>query len=177
MLWLLGGVVTLTAIALALVYYLMSRSVADYEAAYAVEGVSAPVEIVRDANAVPHIYAASDLDAYYALGLAHAQDRLWQMEIGRRGAQGRLAELFGESAVDIDRRLRTFDLYTYAKGAAARQSAETTAILEAYAAGVNSWIRIVNAEALGRGAPEFFLFNKGLAPWTPADSIAILKVM
>ncbi|MEL6794988.1 MAG: penicillin acylase family protein, partial [Pseudomonadota bacterium] len=72
---------------------------------------------------------------------------------------------------------RTFDLYTYAKGAAARQSAETTAILEAYAAGVNSWIRIVNAEALGRGAPEFFLFNKGLAPWTPADSIAILKVM
>ncbi|MEL7463661.1 MAG: penicillin acylase family protein [Pseudomonadota bacterium] len=177
LLWLLGGASCVAAIALALVYYLMSRSVADYEADYAVEGLTAEVEIVRDANAVPHIYAANDLDAYYALGLAHAQDRLWQMEIGRRGAQGRLAELFGASAVDIDRRLRTFDLYTYAKGAAARQSPETTTILEAYAAGVNAWIRVVNAEALGRGAPEFFLFNEGLAPWTPADSIAILKVM
>lgn len=177
LLWLAGASGALAAAAAMLGYYLLSRSQADYGADYAVAGLEAEVEVIRDANAVPHIYARTELDAYFALGLVHAQERLWQMELNRRGAQGRLSELFGPGALPIDRQMRVFDLYAFARGAVKRQSEETRAALDAYAAGVNAWIAVANEQALGRGAPEFFLFGDGLAPWTPADSIAILKVM
>ena len=84
----LGGV--------ALAYYFASRSLPDYGATYAVPEIGAPVEIVRDTADVPHIFGASDRDVFFALGLAHAQDRLWQMTMLRRTAQGRLSEVFGE---------------------------------------------------------------------------------
>lgn len=177
LIWLAGGALVLVFAALALAYFLISRSAPVYDGDRVVEGVDGEVEIIRDANAVPHIYASTDRDAFFALGLVHAQERLWQMEVSRRGAQGRLAELFGPAALTIDRRMRAFDLYAYAQGAVAQQAPETRAALDAYADGVNAWIRIVNDEALGRGAPEFFIFSDGLAPWTPADSLAILKVM
>lgn len=177
LLWLLGAGVALAAAGVALGFYLMSRSIPDYDGDRTVEGLSAAVEIIRDANAVPHIYAASDEDAFFAMGLVHAQERLWQMEVARRGAQGRLSELFGAATLPIDKRLRAFDLYGYASEAVQHQSDETQAALAAYANGVNAWIKQVNEGALGRGAPEFFLFNKGLSPWTPADSIAVAKVM
>ena len=69
-------------------------------------GLLAPVEIVRDANAVPHLFATSARDAYYALGFVHSQDRLWQLEMNRRIGAGRLAEIFGPQALDQDKFLR-----------------------------------------------------------------------
>lgn len=175
--WLIAGLSVLVTVSLALAYYLVNRSQPDYGAEIAVDGLAGEVEIVRDAFAVPHIYASTDEDAYYALGLAHAQDRLWQMEVSRRGAQGRLSEVFGAAALSVDKRMRVFDLHTLARKSLAHQSAETRAALSAYAAGVNAWIKTVNEQALGRGAPEFFLFGEGLAPWTPTDSLAVLKIM
>ncbi len=74
------------------------RSIPDYDATIEVAGISAPVEIVRDNANVPHIFGATDPDVYFALGFAHAQDRLWQMMTLRRTAQGRLSELFGVRA-------------------------------------------------------------------------------
>ena len=74
---------------------LLSRSLPDYDKSLAVSGLTAPVEIVRDNANVPHVFAASDRDAYFGLGYAHAQDRLWQMTTLRRTAQGRLSEVFG----------------------------------------------------------------------------------
>ena len=71
------------------------RSVPSYDGTRSVAGLAAPVQILRDRYAVPHILAASFPDAAFALGYAHAQDRLWQMETARRFIQGRLAELFG----------------------------------------------------------------------------------
>lgn len=177
LIWLIAGAAVLAAAALALVIYLVDRSQPDYGATYAVDGLTSDVEIVRDAFAVPHIYADSDADAYYALGLAHAQDRLWQMELSRRGAQGRLSEIFGPAALPLDKQMRVFDLHTIARRSVPYQTPDTRAALEAYAQGVNAWIRVVNEQARGRGAPEFFLFGDGLAPWTPADSLAVLKVM
>ncbi|MEM7524831.1 MAG: penicillin acylase family protein [Pseudomonadota bacterium] len=177
LLWLAGGLGLTALAAFALAYYLVSRSQPDYNGAHQVAGVMAEVEIIRDANAVPHIYADSDRDAYFAMGLVHAQERLWQMELSRRGAQGRLSELFGAATAPLDRRMRGFDLYRLARSAVSRQRPDIRAALEAYAAGVNAWIKEINEGAKGRGAPEFFAFDEGLAPWTPADSLAVLKVM
>ena len=72
-----------------------------------VSGLEANVEIVRDRHGIPHIYAESDADLFRALGFVHAQERLWQMEQRRRLAHGRLAEVFGEPAMDADRFSRT----------------------------------------------------------------------
>jgi penicillin amidase len=161
-----------------LAYYLAARSLPRYDGEYATSGVSAPAEIVRDAYAVPHIFAASDTDAFFALGWVHAEDRLWQMEIGRRTAQGRLAELLGPDALPVDRTMRALDLDGYAKQTAERLPASTRMLLDAYADGVNARIRLVSDRALGRGAPEFFLVGAaGLAPWTAADSLAMIKLM
>ena len=161
----------------ALGWYLVSRSLPDYDGEIALPGLVEPVTIVRDANAVPHITATTEADGWYALGLAHAQDRLWQMELSRRAAQGRLSALLGPRTVDLDRLVKTLNLYGLSSAAVEHQSAETRAALDAYAAGVNAWIRHVNSNALGRGAPEFFAFGSDLSPWTAADSISILKMM
>lgn len=162
---------------LVLAYYFASRSLPDYEGTREVAGISAPVEIVRNNANVPHIFGETDEDVFFALGYAHAQDRMWQMTMLRRTAQGRLSELFGERTVRIDEAMRRFDLYNLAVASVPAQTEETKATLDAYAAGVNAWLREVNAGALGRGAPEMWLFNHPVAPWQAADSIAILKLM
>ncbi|WP_298357833.1 penicillin acylase family protein [uncultured Litoreibacter sp.] len=171
------GLALLVLLAVLAVYYLASRSLPDYGASFEVPGISAPVEIVRNNSGVPHIFGQTDEDVFYGLGFAHAQDRLWQMTMLRRTAQGRLSELFGTRTVKTDELLRRLDIYGHAQRSVAAQDAETTAMLNAYAAGVNSWLRTVNEQALGRGAPEFFLFTPDIAPWQPADSIAIVKIM
>ena len=163
--------------AVVLVYYFASRSLPEYDATRSLAGISAPVEIVRDNANVPHIFGAADTDVYFALGYAHAQDRLWQMTMLRRTAQGRLSELFGERTVGIDEVLRRYDFYTLAVSSVAAQDDETKASLNAYSDGVNAWLDEVNAGARGRGAPEMWLFNHPISPWQPADSLAILKLM
>jgi penicillin amidase len=96
--WLLRLVtfaVALSVASAAVLFWIASRSIPDYEADWTVEGISAPVEIVRNTAAVPHIFGETDADVFFGLGFAHAQDRLWQMLMLRRTAQGRLSELFG----------------------------------------------------------------------------------
>ncbi|MDZ7711429.1 MAG: penicillin acylase family protein [Roseovarius sp.] len=178
--WLLraaGGLVALALLALLIAYTLLSRSLPDYDKRLAVTGVSGPVEIVRDNANVPHIFGETDADTFFGLGYAHAQDRLWQMTMMRRTVQGRLSEVFGARTVKIDTTLRRFDLYNLARASVAAQDAETLAALKAYSDGVNARLTEINREALGRGAPEQFLFNAPIAPWQPADSIALIKLM
>jgi penicillin amidase len=178
--WLLraaGGLVALALVAVVIVYMLLARSLPDYDKRLAVEGVSDPVEIVRDNANVPHIFGESDADTFFGLGYAHAQDRLWQMTMMRRTVQGRLSEVFGPRTVKIDTTLRRFDLYNLARASVAAQDAKTLAALKAYSDGVNARLTEINREALGRGAPEQFMFNAPVAPWQPADSIALIKLM
>ena len=132
---------------------------------------------MRNNANVPHIFGTSEADVFFALGFVHAQDRLWQMTMLRRTAQGKLSEVFGERTVKIDELLRRLDIYRLSQESVAAQDGRTKAVLEAYAAGVNAWIAEVNAGARGRGAPEFFLFSREIAAWSPADSIAIIKLM
>ncbi len=161
----------------ALVYYLASRSLPDYDKTLAVSGIRAEVEIVRDNSAVPHIFAQTDEDAFFGLGYSHAQDRLWQMILMRRTVQGRLSEVFGKRTLETDILLRRLDLYTLATRSVSAQDPEALDALRAYAAGVNARIAEINDKSLGRGAPEFFVFDAPIAPWQPADSIALVKLM
>ena len=163
-----------------LVYFLAAQSLPEYDKEIALPGPTAPVEIVRDHANVPHIFGsfgASDEDVFFGLGYAHAQDRLWQMAVMRRTAQGRLSEVFGARTVETDVFLRRLDLYRLARASVSVQSPETLRALEAYSAGVNARLQEINERALGRGAPEMFLFNMPIAPWQPADSIALMKLM
>ncbi|MEL6519249.1 MAG: penicillin acylase family protein, partial [Pseudomonadota bacterium] len=178
--WLLRlftGAFILGAGAVFLLYWFATRSIPDYQATLEVDGLTAPVEIVRDNANVPHIFGDSDRDVYFGLGLAHAQDRLWQMMMLRRTAQGRLSEMFGPRTFAIDDLLRRLDLYPLAVQSVRVQSPYAQEALAAYAAGVNAWLAEINAGARGRGAPEYWIFPPQIAPWQPADSVAIAKIM
>src|SRR5689334_22032924 len=83
--------------------YFLRRPLPQLDGELRVKGLNGPVEIVRDRWAIPHISAHEPLDAIFGHGFCHGQDRLWQMELTRRFAAGRLAEVFGPDALDVDR--------------------------------------------------------------------------
>lgn len=171
------GLILASVALIALIWYFAIRSLPDYDARLEIPGISAPVEIVRTTEDVPHIFGANDRDVFFAMGLAHGQDRLFQMTVLRRAAQGRLAEIYGPGALPADDLARRLGLYRNARASLEAQDAATTEALRAYADGVNAWIEQVNLGARGRGAPEFFLFPDEIAYWEPADSLAILKLL
>lgn len=178
--WLLRiatGLVVIFVLAFVGVYYFLSRSIPDYSADWRVRGIAAPVEIARNTHNVPHIFGESDEDVFFGLGFVHAQDRLWQMTVMRRTVQGRLSEVFGARTLRTDELLRRLDLYGLAQASVDALDDETRGLLEAYSRGVNAWIMLANEHALGRGAPEFFLFPGEIGLWQPADSIALVKLM
>jgi penicillin G amidase len=139
----------------------------------ALPGLAAPVELVWDHDAVPHIFAATARDAYRALGWVHARDRLWQMESQRRVGQGRLSELLGSSYIGLDTEMRGLGLYRLAEDDYAALSADTRADLDAYAAGVNAYLTL-------RKEPlpiEFQLLALTPEPWRPADSLVWARLI
>jgi penicillin G amidase len=129
-------------------------------------GLSADVVIRRDASGIPHIAAASADDAFYGQGFACAQDRLWQMDLLRREAEGRLSEILGPVTVSVDEYFRTLGLGHVAARAVANARPDERSMLEAFAAGVNA--------AEQRQLPlEFRILGYAPEPWTPADSLAV----
>ena len=154
-------------------YFWLRTSLPKTSGALIVQGIDQPVEIVRDANAVPHIFAASEKDAYFALGFVHAQDRFWQMEMQRRLGAGRLSEVVGRSALRIDKFARTLGLYRRAKAALPLLSPDVRTALDAYAAGVNTWL----GSHSGALPPELALLRITPEPWTPVDSLVWGRLM
>ena len=136
-------------------------------------GPKAPVEILRDKRTVPHIFADSQEDAYFGLGFVHAQDRLWQMEMMRRLAAGRLAEVAGRKALASDRFMRTMGFQRLAEKQYAALDDAVRRALDAYAAGVNAWV----GAASGAFPPEFTLTGFTPEPWRPTDSLLWAKLM
>jgi penicillin amidase len=137
-----------------------------------IPGLTGPVGVTFDADMVPRIQATSELDAAAALGFVHARDRLFQMELMRGAASGRLSEIAGPATLSIDRMMRTLGLRQRAVADLAALPADTRVMLEAYARGVNTWI-----EQKGRfAAPEFLLLGPP-APWQPVDSLLWAKTM
>jgi len=178
--WLFRVFLLLSALFLSiliLVYYFSIQSIPDYNTSYLIENKIEDIEIVRDNKGVPHIFGSSNDDVYFGLGFSHAQDRLWQMMLTRRTAQGRLSEIFGEETVKSDEFIRRLGIYDIAALSLQYQTKEATSALVSYSNGINAWLKILNKKALGRGAPEFFLFKPEIEPWSPVDSLAILKLM
>jgi penicillin amidase len=142
-----------------------------------VAGLTKPVDIIRDSNAVPHVFGSSVTDLYRGLGFAHAQDRLWQMETIRLAAQGRLSEVLGQRTIKIDVLMRTLDLYGYAERAFEKFPRHERALLMAYAEGVNAFIERSTGLLEQRLPLEFTLLRHKPEPWRPADSVAVVKMM
>lgn len=174
---LLGGLVVLVVPVPLLVaaggWFWLSRSLPASDGTVTLPGLTAPVAVVRDRHAVPHIFARTDDDAYFALGYVHAQDRLWQMDMMRRAGAGRLSEVLGDAPLRIDRAMRTFGFHRLAEASYAALAPEVQRALDAYAAGVNAWLS-------NRSGPlpiEFQLLGYTPEPWTPADSLVWGKLM
>jgi penicillin amidase len=139
---------------------------------FTVRGLHAPVEIIRDAWGVPHIYAANLEDALFGQGYAHAQDRLWQMELHRRLGHGRLAEVVGVFGVSVDRIVRILGFSRAAQNDLRHQDPETLRLIEAYCRGVNAFL------ASGSRLPlEFTILGFQPQPWQPVDCLAWAKVL
>jgi penicillin G amidase len=153
---------------LGLLLWYRQASLPLHEGRITARGLEQKVRIERDAGGVPNVVAASERDASFALGFAHAQDRLWQMEINRRIAGGRLAEILGPAALDADKFLRTIGVRRTAQSIFENLDAEHRELIEAYAAGVNAYL----ARRGGPLPPEFLLTRAPAPePWEPADSI------
>jgi len=169
----LGGLVLLIIAAGVGGWLWLRSSLPQTDGAVETAAVAAPVDVLRDANAVPHIFAATPEDAYAALGYVHAQDRLWQMETMRRLGAGRLSEIFGEVTVRLDRYSRTLGLYRLAEAQVARLHPDERKLLDAYCRGVNAFLQ----EHAGALPPEFVVLRHTPEAWQPADSLVWAKIM
>lgn len=155
-------------------YRLARRSLPEINGTVSVTGITAPVDIIRDADGIPHIFGATTLDAMYGLGYAHAQDRLWQMEFQRRIGHGRLSEIFGRATIPQDRFLRTLGFGRVARSAWEHLPADARKKIDAYVAGVNAFLEGRHGVAL---PPEFTLLRFEPEPWTGPDVLVWSKMM
>jgi len=167
-----GFAVLLLVLAGGLYLYLRS-SLPQTEGRIEVRGPKAAIHITRDADGVPTIIAQDDDDAAFGLGFAHAQDRLFQMELQRRYAAGRLAEIFGPDAVAVDKQMRVLGLHRAAEAEIPYLSPEVNRAFLAYAAGVNAFL----ATRHGALPPEFLLLRFSPEPWREADSLVWGKLI
>ena len=136
-------------------------------------GLQGPVEVLRDRYGVPTIRAGNAADAAFGLGYAHAQDRFAQMELMRRGASGRMSELVGSMALDLDRHTRGFGLRRQAESQAAALPPDLLRTVEAYAAGVNAWLGARDGALPWELAVLFYEPE----PWSVADSMLWGRLM
>lgn len=171
----------LTALLLVLVaaggwaYSFARQSLPQVSGEIRLAGLSAPVTVYRDNRGVPHIEAANLRDLYMAQGYVTAQDRLWQLDMTRRAGKGELSAILGEGLLETDKYFRALMLTASAQRSVDAYSGEIVALMEAYAAGVNSFMQ----EAIGgRKLPvEFAILGYQPEPWSVLDSAVIGKLM
>ena len=137
------------------------------------KGIKDKITIRRDERGIPYIEAQNDEDLYFGQGYAQAADRLSQMDFFRRTARGELAEVVGTLAVDQDKLHRTYGVSQAAEAEYASASPRSRALLEAYARGVNAYASSLDAKSR---PPEFQILNYEFRPWTPQDSLAVIKL-
>lgn len=165
----------------ALTVWVARRPLPDTAGTVTIEALDAPVTVTRDARGVPHLWAESDRDLFLAQGYVHAQDRFFEMDYRRHVAAGRLSELVGdvEEARTADSVIRTLGWRRVAEQEWELLGEESRGILEAYAAGVNTYLEDREASEL---AVEYTVLGLAvevadIEPWTPIDSLTWLKAM
>ena len=133
----------------------------------------ADVDIRFDTHGIPHIQSDDEEAVWFAQGYVHARDRFFQMELARRLASGRLAEIFGSQALDSDRKMRIWRLAASARRQAALLGAESRDVLDAYADGVNAAL-----ERFGRRiSPDIWLMGFDPEPWRPENSLEVALLL
>ena len=178
-----GVVLVVIVLALAIsgiVYALLRWPLPQTSGQITMGGLQAPVEVLRDAAGVPHIYADNVHDLFMAQGFTHAQDRFYQMDVWRHTTAGRLSEMFGEATLEDDRFLRTMGWHRVAEQEYAQLDADTRAALDAYTEGVNAYLNGRSPMAVHNAYAVLALTGyspAALEPWTPADSLAWAKAM
>jgi len=159
----------------------------DRTGALRLAGLAREVWICRDEVGVPEVYAETPGDLAFGLGLAVAQDRLWQMETLRRLAGGRLAELMGDrplggvslhlpgpTILAVDQLYRSLRMHAVGREERSLLSDRARAVMEGFVAGVNAWVGQCRPRDL---PPEFLLAGIRPEPWTPEDSFAVGKLI
>ena len=132
-------------------------------------GLSAPVQIVRDAQGVPHITTANLDDLFFAQGYVTAQDRLWQMDVSRRYAAGELAEIFGPKLLEHDIQQRYLQIRNAVERGVATLDPRDRKFFEDYARGINAFI-----ESHRNKLPlEFVILQYQPKPWRVTDSLLV----
>jgi penicillin amidase len=168
--WVVGIVVVVAG---ALIWWLVYRPLPQLDGSVALPGLLKEVIVERDRWGVPHIRANSLEDLAEAQGYVMAQDRLWQMDLLRRVARGQLSEILGKSTLAIDKDFRTMEFGRAADRELASMDAESRSLLEAYALGVNRFIK-----EHGDHLPlEFSLLSYKPQPWQAPDSLTITAYM
>ncbi len=152
---------------------LMLATLPRMEGSIRLAGPQAAIDIGRDDVGVVTIRAGSELDAAFALGFVHAQDRLFQMDLTRRLGAGRLSEVIGPATIKTDRFMRRLGLYRVAQANYEHLPPEAQHLFQAYAAGVNAYM--AHSESLP--APEFLLLGYRPEAWQPADSLVWGRLM
>jgi len=147
-------------------------SLAQLDGTRQLPGLSASVQVPRDALGIPTIRGASRVDVARATGFVHAQDRYFQMDLARRRAAGELSALVGPRALEIDREIRIHRFRAEARRALTIMSADDRALLEAYAAGVNAGLGALNAPPF-----EYLVLRQDPAPWNADDSLLVVLSM
>src|SRR5271157_62931 len=147
-------------------YMLMRRPLPKKKGELHLHSLHEPVEVIIDRYGVPHIYAQNEDDLFFAQGYIHAQERLWQMELNRRIGSGRLSEVFGKIAIEMDQFARRLGMHRAAAEAAKQLPEHSMRILDAYAQGVTAYI-----ERNRNNLPvEFTLLRFKPGPWQIEDS-------
>jgi len=176
--WLLAsaGVLAVIAITAVIVFtWFMNKSKPIIDGELAVSILDKDVTVTRDDKGVPHIFAETDADLYRAQGFVQAQDRLFQMDLARRQASGRLSEIIGEATINTDKHFRTFSLRNAAEKSLAAYDADSKQVLEWFAEGVNAFID--QAKSTNTLSYEFALLGYEPEQWTVVDSLTIGKYM
>lgn len=150
----------------------LNESLAVLDGEVRLAGLSAPVTVERDDLGVPTIRGANRIDVARATGFLHAQDRFFQMDLLRRRAAGELAELVGPAVLAEDRRNRLHRFRAVARANVATVEGETRALLEAYAAGVNTGLTALEAPP-----PEYLALRTEPKPWAIEDTTLVVLAM
>ncbi|MCF8356484.1 MAG: penicillin acylase family protein, partial [Melioribacteraceae bacterium] len=166
-------IIVLLAAAGVLSYQILTGPVPDYEGVISVNGINKSIKVYRDSFAVPYIIAGNDEDAAYAMGYVHAQERLFQMDLTRRAAAGRLSEVLGTQTLPFDKMFKTIGLMKHVVENYHNYSTISRSLVEAYSKGVNEFIRTHK----GNYQIEFDLLGYDPELWKPEHSLVIAKLM
>ncbi|MEY4629173.1 MAG: hypothetical protein RLZZ595_1499, partial [Bacteroidota bacterium] len=148
----------------------------DYNASIKLDGIDGKVDVYFDERLVPHVFADQEKDAYFVQGYLHAKFRLWQMEFQTHAAAGRISEIVGSKGIQFDRNQRRIGMVFAAENALAvmEKDQQTLTALDAYTAGINSYISQLNTSAL---PIEYKLLGYVPEKWTNLKSALFIKQM